>query len=274
MKRKKRKRYYLKPRARVIIAAVVLFMIAAVFTSIYMVMGHYDGLGLRKTLAENPYDMSAFVMENGRMYYEDDNWQSVSGIDVSYYQKEIDWDKVRDDGIEFAVIRLGYRGSETGEIHLDSRFKENIRGAKKAGLDVGVYFFSQAVTPEEAVAEARYVLRHIRGKGVSLPVFFDMEPVGKNDRIADLTDREKTEIADAFCKVIERNGHTPVIYGNPHWLENHYQMEYLTGYDTWLAHYTDVTDYPYVFRMWQYSDSGRVDGISGRVDLDIYMKEK
>lgn len=273
---KGRRRYKKLPlRGKLIIMAAALFMVSCVFTVIYTVLGNYDGLGLRHSLPENDFDMSAFSMEGGRMYYEDDSYTSVTGIDISYYQKEIDWEKVKDDGVDFAMIRLGYRGSESGEIHLDSRFKENIKGARRAGLDVGVYFFSQATSPEEAIEEARYVVRHIRGKGVHYPVAFDMEPVsGEDDRISGLTKEERTQIADAFCKVIERNGYTPVVYGNPHWLETRLELGYLTDYDTWLAHYTDETAYPYAFQIWQYSDSGRVDGIEGKVDLDIMLIEK
>lgn len=272
----KRKKYKKLPlRGKLIILAAALFMVACIFTVIYIILGNYDGLGLRQSLPENPYDMSAFEKKDGRLSYEDDTYTSVTGIDVSYYQKEIDWEKVKADGIDFAMIRLGYRGSESGDIQPDSCFKANIKGTRRAGLDIGVYFFSQATSPEEAIEEARYVVRRIRGKGVHYPVAFDMEPVnGEDDRISDLTIEERTRIADAFCKVIERNGFTPVVYGNPHWLQTHLEMGYLTDYDTWLAHYTRRTDYPHSFRIWQYSDRGRVDGIRGRVDLDIMLIEK
>lgn len=272
----KRKKYKKLPlRGKLIILGAALFMVTCVFTVIYTVLGNYDGLGLRQSLPENPYDMSAFTKKDGRLSYEDDTYASAAGIDVSYYQKEIDWEKVKADGIDFAMIRLGYRGSESGEIQLDSQFKANIKGARRAGLDVGVYFFSQAASTDEAIEEARYVVRRIRGKGVHYPVAFDMEPVnGEADRISGLTVEERTQIADAFCKVIERNGFTPVVYGNPHWLQTHLEMGYLTGYETWLAHYTRRTDYPGSFRIWQYSDSGSVDGISGKVDLNIMLIEK
>lgn len=273
--RKRRKYKKLPLRGKLIIMGTALFMVTCIFTVIYTILGNYDGLGLRHSVPENYYDMSAFSQKGGRLYYEDDTYTSLTGIDVSYYQKEIDWEKVKEDGVDFAMIRLGYRGSESGEIRMDSRFKENIKGARRAGLDVGVYFFSQATSTDEAIEEARYVVRHIRGKGVHYPVAFDMEPVsGESDRISGLTAEERTQIADAFCKVIERNGYTPMVYGNPHWLETRLELGYLTDYDTWLAHYTEQTEYPYDFRIWQYSDRGRVDGIEGRVDLDIMLIEK
>ncbi|MGC2873036.1 glycoside hydrolase family 25 protein [Ihubacter sp. mB4P-1] len=274
-KKRKNSKIPLSLRGKIIILSAALFMVVCVFTVIYIIMGSYDGLGLRHNLPGNSYDMDAFYKEGGRLYYEDEKYTSVTGIDVSYYQKKIDWERVKADGIEFAMIRLGYRGSESGDIQKDSRFRENVKGARKAGLDIGVYFFSQATTAEEAIAEARYVVRHIRGKGVSYPVAFDMEPVnGETDRISGLSVKERTEIADAFCKVIERNGFTPVIYGNPHWLDTRLDLTFLTNYEIWLAHYTKKTDYPYAFRIWQYSDRGKVDGIKGRVDLNIMMINK
>lgn len=273
-KYKKHHRYRISKRGKVILSATALFMFVCTFSVFYVVIGNYDGLGLPRSMDENPYRMSALYKEDGKRCYEDEAYTSRAGIDVSYYQKSIDWDKVAADGIDFAIIRLGYRGSDSGRLHTDSRFKENLKGAKNAGLDVGIYFFSQAVSTEEAVEEAKYVIRRIRGKGITMPVVFDMEPVTDSDRIDGLSSREKTEIADAFCQVIERNGHQAMIYGNPHWLSTELQLAYLTEYPLWLAHYTKETDYPYHFVMWQYTDRGKVDGIKGRVDLNLLFVEK
>ncbi len=274
VKKRRKKKYRISTRGKIIIAAAALFMFVCTFSVFYVVIGSYDGLGLRQKLPPCEYDMANLTREGKRLSYEDNVYRSVLGIDVSYYQKEIDWEKAAGDGIEFAIIRLGYRGADTGRLHTDSCFKENLKGAKKAGLPVGVYFFSQAVTTDEAVEEAKYVIRRIRGKGIELPVVFDMEPVTGSDRISDLTAREKTEIADAFCQVVERNGFTAMVYGNPSWLSSDLELSYLTHYPIWLAHYTDVTDYPYRFAMWQYSDRGKVKGIKGKVDLNILWIEK
>ncbi|MGF6375491.1 lysozyme [Clostridiales Family XIII bacterium PM5-7] len=252
-------------------AAAMLVVTVSVF---YVIFGHYDGLGLAREVAENQYNMSNLSKSKGLRHYEDEQYESIAGIDVSFYQKKIDWEQVKASGIEFAIIRVGFRGSKTGELQLDDRFKENIEGAKAAGIDVGVYFFSQAITTEEAIKEARFVLRHIKGKGVEYPVVFDMEPIHGSNRINKLTTTEKTEIADAFCELIERNGYEPMIYGNPTWLNQHIDLSYLTKYEVWLAHYAETTDYPWQYRIWQYTDRGKVKGIKGRVDLNIYFKEK
>lgn len=249
-------------------------MFVCTVTVFYIVLGNYDGLGLRQNIDENPYDMSYVYKKDGFLHYDDGTYQSVAGIDVSVYQKKVNWKKVKAAGVDFVIIRLGYRGyDEDGDLALDSKFKEHLKGAKKAGLDVGVYFFSQAKTTDEAIKEARFVVRHIRGKGITYPVVFDMEPIDGADRITDLNAEEKTQIADAFCQVIDRNGFTPMIYGNPQWLKKHVNLEYLTKYDIWLAHYADETDYPYAFKMWQYSQTGRVNGIKGHVDLNMYFIE-
>lgn len=274
MRKRRRKRIRITKKQKWIIGAIAAGMFVLTVTVFYTILGHYDGLGFPRSIPENEYELSNLYNEDGLRYYEDENYESVPGIDVSYYQKKIDWEKVKEDGIEFAIIRVGYRGYANGELVLDDRFKENIKGARDAGIEVGVYFFSQAKTTSEAVEEARFVVRHITGRGVSYPVVFDMEPIPGAHRITSLTTTEKTEIADAFCQVIDRNGYEPMIYGNPTWLNNNIDLSYLTQYDIWLAHYTDITDYPYKYNIWQYTDRGKVKGIKGRVDLNIYFKGK
>jgi len=267
MKRKKLK------KGQIITIFTAFVMAAAVIVSAHMMFSKYDGLGLKMPVEDNPFDMSNLYYENGRAMYEDALYQSVTGIDVSEFQGEIDWEAVKADGIDFAMIRLGYRGSETGILTLDSYFKENLRGAKAAGLDVGVYFFSQAVTTEEAIEEARFVIKHIRGKGVHYPVAFDMEPIDGTERAAHLNKEEKTAAADAFCQMIARKGYEPVVYGNPKWMRRHIDLGYLSDYDKWLAHYAEATNYRSDFKMWQYTDNGSVDGIYGPVDMNLYFCE-
>ncbi len=258
---------------KIVFAAACMMAVCVIFL-VYMSLGKYNGLGIKMPIKDSPYNLTQFVLADGQPLYEDEDYKSVTGIDVSEFQGEIDWKAVKDEGIDFAMIRLGFRGSESGKLVLDSRFKKNLKGAKRAGLDVGVYFFSQAITPEEAIEEARYVLKHIRGKGVNYPVAFDMEPIDGTERAAKLTKQQKTEAADAFCQVIDRNGRTPMVYGNPQWLNKHIDRSYLTEYGTWLAHYIEITGYSKDYMMWQYTDSGSVNGISGPVDMNLYFYEK
>lgn len=257
------------------ITAVAAFLVIATFALNY-VPGTYHGLGKSSSVPLSEYRRAGFrTGSDGLLKYSDSRYRSIAGIDVSEFQGSIDWEKVRKAGVDFAMIRLGYSGSATGQISMDTRFRENISGARKAGIEVGVYFFSQAKTTEEAVSEAKYVIRHIRMHGVTYPVAYDMEPVS-GSRISGLTKKQKTRIADAFCTIIRRNGYKPMVYGNPSWLSNQIDRSYLTKYGTWLAHYsgTNYTDYSYSYKMWQYSDRGKISGISGKVDLDIYFIKK
>lgn len=271
---KKRKRYLPKgavKKREAVLAAVSVGLL--IFAWIVLGRGYeYTGLGNPEDYPLSELDMDCIYRnDDGFRVYDDGNIKGIPGIDVSEYQNSIDWEKVKAAGAEFAVIRLGYSSASDGSLHLDSRYEENIRGALDAGLKVGVYFFSQAITTDEAVREAEFVAKNLRGYDITGPVAFDMEPVGEGDRIENLTAEDKTEIADAFCRAIESYEYTSMIYGNPSWISNHLNLSYLADHSIWLAHYTWATDYPYKFAMWQYSSEGKVDGIEGNVDLNIYF---
>ena len=255
-KPKKRKRYRLKAGAKkrnLILAGISVMLIIIA----WLVLGRgyeYTGLEDPEDYPLSELDMNCvFRNDDGFRVYDDGKVKGIPGIDVSEYQKSIDWEKVKKAGAQFAIIRLGYSSASDGSLHLDSRYEENIKGALDAGIKVGVYFFSQAITTEEAVKEAEFVAKKLRGCDITGPVAFDMEPVGEGDRIEELTAEDKTEIADAFCRAIESFGYSSMIYGNPSWISNHLNLSYLTDHSIWLAHYTWATDYPYKFVMWQYS---------------------
>lgn len=189
------------------------------------------------------------------------------GIDVSYWQSDIDWQQVKDAGIDFVIIRLAWRGSTEGGIDVDSYAQINYEGAKAAGLEVGGYFFSQAITPEEAVEEAEYVLQMTEGWEFDMPIVFDWEQTG--NRTADMDPRTLTDCTKAFCSTIESGGLEAMVYFS--FMSAHYSvyLEELTDYAFWLAMYDSKMDFPYRVDMWQYSDSGTVPGINGPVDLNI-----
>ena len=263
---------------KIIIILIVLislsFIVFFIYKS-YLFNNTYGGLGDSKDMPICEYDLSKLKNDkNGYMSYEDDRYKSRLIIDVSSHNGEIDWNKVRESGVDGAMIRLGYRGYGDATIVEDECFQKNIAGAKNAGLKVGVYFFSQATTPEEAIEEAEYVTAKIWGRGVSLPVAFDMEPFMGNERFLNHDIKSKTEMADAFLNVISKFGYEPILYGNPTWLTNDVDISKLTEYPVWLAHYTFSTEWPYAFRMWQFTSQGRVNGISGDVDLNIIFDKK
>lgn len=223
---------------------------------------------------KNTYDYSGLKLENGRYEYsEEDTPISRTGIDVSYHQGDIDWTRVAADGIDFAFIRVGYRGYESGMLNLDERFHSYMSGAADAGLDVGVYFFSQAVTTEEAVEEANFVMENIRGYNVTFPVVFDWEIMDSDTaRTNEIMPYTVTECAAAFCDTISAGGYRPMVYGSRKFALMKLDMSKIPTVDFWFAEYKDGHNeptYPYDFQIWQYASDGRVDGIDCDVDMNI-----
>ena len=231
-------------------------------------------IAVNDKLPENQMDMERLVTEdpNDWQYLDEDGKTiSVRGIDVSKYQGRIDWKKVADAGIKFAIIRLGYRGMNEGTLELDPYFEANMKGATDAGIDIGVYFFSQAITKEEAEEEANFVLGAISTYDLTYPVVFDTERVGTYDARANkLGYEERTDMCIAFCEKIAKAGYTPMIYANTKYMIMGVNLERLQKYDRWYAVYNnkEIT-FPYSFQMLQYSESGSIPGITGNVDLDI-----
>lgn len=220
----------------------------------------------------NTYDQQAFYLENGRMQTRDDSLRLMHGIDVSYHQGEIDWQQVAEDGISFAILRAGFRGYTAGSLNEDELFSQNLQGAMQAGLEVGVYFFSQAITPEEAEEEARLVLELLDGCPLQFPVVYDWETISNADARTRGLDRDTlTDCALAFCRTIAEAGYQPMIYFNQSLAYRHYDLSRLTEYPFWLAQYQEQPDFYYDFRLWQYSSKGSVAGISGNVDLDVLL---
>ena len=196
------------------------------------------------------------------------------GIDVSKWQGEIDWEKVANAGVQFAIIRAGYRGSSTGSLVVDPYFEANIRGAINAGIDVGVYFFTQAINEIEAVEEASMVLQLVEDYQLTYPIYIDTEGAGGNGRADGLDVDTRTLVCEAFCRTVENSGYTAGVYASRNWLNNNLHTEQLDQYVIWLAEYRSVPKYEGYYEMWQYTSSGKVDGIEGRVDMDIsYLKE-
>lgn len=196
--------------------------------------------------------------------------KSKTGIDVSKWNGEIDWDKVKNAGVEFAIVRAGYRGSVSGSLVQDPRFEENMRGAETAGIPTGVYFFTQAVNEVEAVEEASMVLELLRKYKVEFPVFIDTEGAGGNGRADGLDVETRTLVCEAFCRTIENAGYTAGVYGSRNWYNNRLETKRLDNYFIWLAEYRSVPLYQGYYGMWQYTSKGKIDGIDGNVDLNIY----
>ncbi len=220
--------------------------------------------------AVNGAEEDADGTENMELQF--DNGSAKLGIDVSKWNEEIDWESVKDAGIEFAIIRCGYRGASTGALVIDPRYEENIRGAIEAGIPVGVYFFTQALDEVEAVEEASMVIRLIEDYDVDYPVFLDSESAGGRGRADDLDSEERTRVHKAFLQTIEAAGYETGVYASRNWLNERLDMTRLSDYRVWLAEYADVPTYDQYYHMWQYTSKGTVDGISTNVDLNLcYM---
>lgn len=225
---------------------------------------------VKNEVAVCPYNTDLLVRNGSIMYYNDPAYTTALGIDVSSHQKEIDWQQVAASGIEFAMIRLGYRGyGMEGTVNLDPYFQQNLEGAKAAGLKVGVYFFSQAITLAEAEQEANFVLENLAGASLDYPVVYDWEEVGPQGRAYTLDNDTLTQCALTFCGLVEASGYKPMVYYNLPVGCTRYQLEYLTQYPVWFAQYSNRPTMYYDYRIWQYTDSGSVPGVSGKVDMNL-----
>lgn len=214
-----------------------------------------------------------FGEENGFKTYRSKELTAKLGIDVSSHQGWIDWQAVLDSGIEYAMIRAGYRGYSEGDTNQDDFFQYNIEYATALGLDVGVYYFSQALTEEEAIAEAKEVLALVDGYELSYPIYFDWETVtGDEARTDTISSSEVTACALAFCQTIEEAGYEAGIYFNLSTATQLFRLTELKDYDFWLAEYRDTPSYPFEIDMWQYTDAGTVPGIEASVDLNLSFK--
>ena len=216
------------------------------------------------------------ILESGELQYvENGEVVSHKGIDVSRYQGNIDWAKVAEAGVEYAFIRVGIRGwGAEGRIVLDEKFEENIQGATAAGIKVGVYFFSQAVTEEEALEEAEVVLDAISGYNVTYPIVYDVEKTSEpTGRMNQISVEDRTKVARVFIDKIKEAGYTPMIYSNMEMWSVLIDMASFEDVEKWFAYYGTQLYFPYEYAVWQYSDKGSIDGIPKDVDLNISFKE-
>ena len=226
-----------------------------------------------KDAPKNDYDLAGSLSRdsvNGLLSYKDNKREAVKGVDLSKYNGTVDFAKLKENGIGFAMLRLGSRGYGTGSISLDEKFVEYAQNAQLSGILIGAYFYSQAVNETEAIEEANYIVGAVSGFNVKYPIAIDMEKVESDEARTDkLTNKERTAIVKAFCDAVKGYGYKPVIYASREMLIADLNLEELTDYDVWLADDNIPTDYPYRFGMWQYDKKGKIDGITGDIDLDI-----
>lgn len=249
---------------------LILFLLLLLMLVVIMILGitgkHIPVISdIFPTAPRNMRDRSDYSAVDGRIVYPG----AIAGIDVSEHQGQIDWNAVKNDGVEFAIVRLGFRGSSEGGLFMDECFADNIRGAQDAGLDVGVYFYSQANSAEEAKAEAEYVLTALNGYTLQCPVFFDWEEgTPRSERLNGVTIADVCEFSKAFCQTVEAGGFDAGIYFNQKYGYG-MRLAELQDYTFWLAEFDDAMKFGFDVQYWQYTYEGTVDGISTSVDLDL-----
>lgn len=257
-----------------IVLAALGVLILAVVVCIVLILANRKPseskpIAATSPIPSNPFTPADFVWEGD--YLTCLAGESRLGIDVSEHQGEIDWQQVADAGFTFAMVRLGYRGSTEGGLFPDAHALENLKNARAAGLDIGAYFYSQAISVQEAQAEARFCLSLLKGIKLDMPLVFDWEYTAES-RNNGLDRRTLTDCVLAFCEKVEKGGYQAMVYFNPD-VETRLHLEELLPYSFWLAMYSDTMDYPHQVDMWQYTDCGTVPGISERVDINILLPD-
>lgn len=242
------------------------------FILVYDEEGILQWVKIDNAFGRNNYDFDSTIVDEGYFKYYTENGQITSsvGIDVSKFQGNIDWTQVKAAGVDFAFVRLGYRGYGNGAIRLDETFDYNVAEALKNDLKVGVYFYSQAISYEEGVEEAQFVLDHVKAYNINLPIVLDTEDAEDDEaRTNNLTPQQRSEACRGFLETIKAAGYETMIYANLRWIALNLDLTQLYGYDIWFAQYANEPLLPYNFKIWQYTANGIVPGISKPVDLNI-----
>lgn len=228
-------------------------------------------------VARNNFDSERFFTgDDGYMHYSDDNIKdTLVGIDMSTFQDDVDWETLsKNENVDFVMLRVGYRGYTEGGLMLDSKFEESKKAVTKYKIPCGVYFFTQAVTYDEGVEEAEFVLKNIKKMDIKYPVVIDSELIGDSEARGDnATNDQRTDGIVGFCETIKAAGYTPMIYASRNMFAQCLDMDRLGDYELWLAHYANVPNFPYKYTGWQYTEDGTVDGVSGTVDLNLWFKD-
>lgn len=256
-------------RQKLVLLVIILGLLALCAVLVFERVPPSPGSAEPSRPEPNPYTAADFGYQDG--YLTCLSGESLPGIDVSHHQGDIDWSAVKAAGMEFAMIRVGYRGYEDGVIHADETARFNLTQAKNAGLRVGAYFFSQAVTVEEAREEAAFTVEFLKDFDLDMPVVYDWEYVSEDVRTGAMEPETLVSCVRAFCDAVKDAGYEPVVYFNQELSKTLLDVTEVAAYDFWLAMYSGEMDYPYKLRLWQYTDEGQVPGIEGDVDLDLYF---
>lgn len=236
------------------------------------VKGNVHKFEVNKNATFHNFENEKFKKVDNKIIYEDENYTIRQGLDISRHDGIIDWKKVKEQGYDFIILRAAWRGYQTGIMHTDENFHENIKGAIAEGFDIGVYVFSQAINEEEALEEAEFVLNEIKDYEIKLPVVYDPESIPWEEaRTDDISGEVFTANTILFCEKIKEAGYEPMIYANHMWEAFKFDMEKLKNYKFWYADYEDVPQLPYAFEFWQYTEKQKVEGIEKECDADVWI---
>ena len=246
----------------------------------YVLIGEapdYEYYKIASGVPRNNYEVDNFFIDDSDnlMYYHDGEARKIShvAVDVSAYQQGVDWEAVKNAGVDMAIIRAGYRGYGTGSIVADDMFESHIEGALEAGLDVGVYFFTQALNYDEGVEEAEFTLNLIKDYNIKGPVIIDTEIMPVEDaRTKELDVDSRTDSIVGFCETVKAAGYEPMVYSNRNWFVQELDMSRVGNYKLWLAHYSNQPDFPYLYTAWQYTSEGRLAGNGMDLDLNVWLE--
>jgi GH25 family lysozyme M1 (1,4-beta-N-acetylmuramidase) len=251
-----------------VLAILCLVLMTLLTTCLFRNNHDYEGSWDSSYSSGSYYDSESFWQQDDRVFYEsEDGAVGKTGVDVSAYQADIDWWAVAADGIDYAMIRIAWRGNTDGYLHEDICFEQNWAGTQEVGIPCGVYFFSQAVTVEEAREEAVFALDLLAGRELTYPVVFDYE-ANDGHRLAGIDRETATACARTFCDIISEGGYEPMIYGNRYDLQ-YLDISQLSDIPIWFAEYSQAPSFEEPFAMWQYTNSGSVAGIGTPADLNL-----
>ena len=230
----------------------------------FVVVENYDNTPSRD---DDYYGYTYTLFDDIQEKYKDQD--VMLGIDVSVWQGDIDFNKVKEDGAEFVIMRMAYSGGVDDEIGLDRYYEQNIKKAKEAGLKVGVYIYTSASSTKEAISQAKFIKKHLNKTKLDFPIAYDFEEWSDFNSLK-MNSHDLLERVNEYKSILKEDGYDIMIYGSKYYLENVWLPN---NYDTWLAHYTDETDYKGDYILWQLCSDGIIDGIDGYVDFDIYYKK-
>lgn len=258
----------------IFIVILIPFGIASIISTIYTInyFNNKNDYDYGQALNLGDIDIDLIDMNRDFYSYIKPDYKTIIGVDLSEHNQDVDFKKLKDQGIEFVFLRIGWRGYLQPDIHLDKRFEEYYTNAKEVGMDIGVYFFSQAINEEEAIEEANFVISELKNKKINTYVVYDCESVEEKDaRTKSLTKQQATANARKFLSIISDYGYFPMLYTNYDWTKNYYDSQILSEYPVWFAQYSRSPQYKGNHIIWQYASNMVVDGINGKDGTDLNL---